>query len=232
MSLLPGLPVNYRKAGDPVIASYNWVDVADGTGIVKFYGLTSQTTPSILNTSAIASKTIETQGAPPAGASYGLVVDLTFDTNVLSSPRTLKGTAVFNVAGGMYKIGGGDVSYYPAIRVCKWDGTTETQITSASGAVVALHAAATYEKAANDNTIQVTIPETDFKVGESIRIVSQFYGIGNGSIPLAMGHSPQNYDTTNAVGGIITIGIYAGQPQVQKCNYTNFIAYLPFKIMD
>lgn len=121
------LPVNFPIPQEQSIASFSFTDIANGSGVVVFYTtisedqsgkdyhLTDQQVKPAGWTSASATETRINSG------SY-----IAFDTGEFNLPRTVKGTAY--ISGYLYS-GDGSNGYY-TMKISKWDGTTETDLTS------------------------------------------------------------------------------------------------------
>ena len=90
------LPVAFPIPGESAIASYSYTDIAEGTGVVSFYGAetydTTASTKYILTTNSIISNNPEI--ISPNG-------NYDFDLTPFNMPKTIKGTAYFSV--GMYE---------------------------------------------------------------------------------------------------------------------------------
>ena len=204
------LPVKYPKTVQPLIPSYNYSDVDEGTGITTYLGFTSNesgTASYNLTTSSPYSNLIETNmGSLGAGAT----ADKDFDTGALNRPRIIKGTAMVNITSAL--IDGG--SYFLYVKLRKWNGSTETEIAEASGSILAT--------AGNiRRTILIVIKNiapTLIKAGEQIRVTVGAQGVTAGGT-FWFAHDPQNRDGTTFVPSS-TVGIT-----------TKLIANIPFKIV-
>jgi hypothetical protein len=157
------LPVNFQIPAEGAVASYNWTDVASGSGYVTYY------LGGILTTYFMSETRFYSGHA--SGGSYtsftlnaaSPIMDKDFDI-LINRPITIKGLAIINVPFLKNNVGG-DQNLKVYIR--KWTGVVETDIVSATGS------------SANDvTTAQVlgcllTVPTTTFKKGEYLRITIQ-----------------------------------------------------------
>ena len=88
------LPVNFPIPGETAVASYDYTDVAEGTGIQKFY-LTSETTNATI--SYMLSEIVE--ACSVAGDTNDSILQLlttashNFDLTAFNAPRRIKGNA-------------------------------------------------------------------------------------------------------------------------------------------
>ena len=168
------LPQKYQNK-ESAIASYNYEDIASGTGYVIFYGASVQTettTSYILTTQQIYSNDIDTG----AGTSF----DLDFDV-VFNRPQRLRGNLIctFNISSG----GGADA--YAIVRVRKWNATDgETEIANAQSETktIAGNGQATYAVEVPITAIQL------FKKGDTLRITTDVQG----TAAVYFHHDPMN----------------------------------------
>ena len=186
------MPLNKPYQTQPsAIASYNFTDIVEGTGIVKFmaysnkdsagtnYNLTQQTT--------FYSSDIELS---ENNSTTSAILDKDFDLPAFNSPTTIRGTANVNVCfecDADIQSGTG----YLIAKIRKWDGTTETEIASTQSESVT-------EGYAIFN-LNITVPKTHFKKGEILRLTIYCNGTktaGVNNFHVAFGCDPQNRDGT------------------------------------
>ena len=148
------VPQVYRKSGEGAIASYNYTDVADGTGVIVFYAIISQTSGSVdyhlVTDSSLYSDAVDIGGD----------VDLDFDLTAFNLPRKVKGTAYVSI--GLEAVGAGN-TIYATVQLRHVRGGTETNITSA----IASH---TLTNEANMMFIPLPITATHFKKDDILRL--------------------------------------------------------------
>ena len=90
-----GVPLKYRNVSEQVIASYDFTEIAEGTGIVEYQGLTIGEGGSktyILTTESIWSDNIETTGSASTTS-----FDIDFDLTPFNLPRTVRGIFISQV---------------------------------------------------------------------------------------------------------------------------------------
>lgn len=195
-----GFPRVYRKSGESATISYDFYDLAEGTGIKKIYGYATTTVSGItykLGTNIVYADTIETKSSKitnDAGSGYQTVLDLDFDLSSFNLPRTIKGTATINLCVNFEPLTNIAGAYIYA-KIRKWDGSSETEIASAQSGLEA--------PGASDQEhiycLPIIVPKTHFKKGETLRLSIIATGIaltsGNGGY-ITLGHDPQNRDGT------------------------------------
>lgn len=197
------LPINFAIPGENIIATYDYNDIADGTGIVEFYLFSafegdyqvSGAEVFEIGKEAVFSHSIEVQVSDAKS----------FFTKEFNTPRTIKGTALLSFS--MYK------STNPQqikIQLFHYDGTTSTQI--GSDFHYNFNDASSARRMIN---AKIDCPATHFKIGEQLKITIDGSGATNS---VYIGIDPQNRDGTNLV------------PSTTPSITTQFIARIPFKI--
>jgi len=89
------IPKKFLKSGEGAVASYNWTDIAEGTGLVQFYGGASGLEGDriyIMHQDPFYT-TEKNGGSSKSEATTSLLVDKTFSLEPFNSPRVLIGTA-------------------------------------------------------------------------------------------------------------------------------------------
>jgi len=178
----------------PAIASYDYFDISDGTGIRTFYFYQNQdnlglysglTTDHLVYSSSIADAKTSS-----GSTSYD------FDLSAFNTPKTIKGTALFQACTKANSSGG----YYTSFDVT---------IKKVSGANVSTIATATTENAsysAHTFCLKIDVPQTNFKPKDILRVnVVWHYTIGGGNY-MEWGHDPANRDgqQVTAANGLFT----------------------------
>ena len=100
-----GVPIHYRKVPENIVKSYDYIDVADGTGVVIFFGASTMadTTESyFLTRNALYSHSVNVQAASGAGTppTFARNLDLDFDLTTFNLPRRIKGVCRGNITVG------------------------------------------------------------------------------------------------------------------------------------
>lgn len=161
------VPIKFRKSSENVITSYDFVDIAEGTGVVAFY-LAQQGTSSansyLLTTNQVYSSFISIVN--PGATTYD------FDLTSFNLPKTVKGTAFLSM--GIYMVAsGGNTSV--TVQIKKDSGGNVTDVSSAiTGDYI------------NGNgahkmlLIPIPLTQTNFKRGDILRCSITMYGGGSG----------------------------------------------------
>lgn len=177
------LPTNFPLPSPLAIASYNYSDVAEGTGILLLYGGKLQDSTSArhyLNQTAFRSSlniatantaldyTENTDIADAADFTIISGLDLDFDLGEFNYPRDIKGTGYFSIP-ITTTVGSGGHEFYIIVKLRKWDGTTETEVASAQSGTFSL----LYQ--AYKLLIPMTVPLVHFERGTQLRITLEGY---------------------------------------------------------
>ena len=169
------LPVEFPIPAETAIASFNYTDLAEGTGKVIYFGLTSEDGSAVdyhLNSNKLFSAQTSTTRAT-AGTTT-----LDFDLAPFNLPLTAKGTAVFSAGISAAS----SVTTKLQVTVKKYDGTTETNISSEI-------TTATATSATNRMVlIELPLTQTLIKIGELIRLTVKLVSTGTGNAKVA--HDP------------------------------------------
>jgi len=170
------------------IISYDWTNIADGTGNRLFYGFTTQDSTGInehLSTEAERSKTIETTGS----SGNNFVVTKDFDLTAFNLPTTIGGTGLvsFCIAANM-NIAGGTIIASATLK----NNTT----------IIATAISETYSAQINGGKdyiiMPMTINETTFQEGNVLRLTIRLTRAGTqtGTEYMSFTHDPLNRDGT------------------------------------
>lgn len=170
------MPRIFTNSSESSTATYNYTDIASGEGKVVFYIAEVGSTPTkLLTTEVIASdKVMQLYTTTPAPASDTIVLDVDYDV-LFNKPQTLKGTAIFNIAAGFQSSVATTSREYVKCYVRKWNGTTETEIANGTSETF-LKTTAASETHNTILTAAATIPVTNIKKGEYLRITIELHG--------------------------------------------------------
>jgi len=139
------------------IASYNYTDIADGTGIRIFYFCkTSDSYVLVQNQPASTGIVVGGNGVT--------VYDTDFDLSPFNSPQMIRGTLMCSMNCLLGSSAHGQITIY----VRKWNPatSTETEIVNKTGTAL-VH---TGTGSAQSDLISLTVPPTIFAIGEQLRI--------------------------------------------------------------
>lgn len=192
----------YQSASG-VIASYNYTDIAAGTGITNFYAgevsISGSSISRILSNVEFYSNSISTEDYTGTDTSYTEKFDLDFDV-LINKNFVIEGKTNVNIPVMIGITGSNDgasMSAYVVVKLRKWDGTTETEIASnttklfyAENAVGADEETAVYDISA----VYLDIPQTIFKTGEYLRLTCIGYAkrVQDGTYHFKLGYDPMN----------------------------------------
>ena len=214
---------SFLKSSEGAVASYDFNDVAEGTGIQVFTGVfyrNGDAVPGNAISGGILAKPgqigvstrLAISGAAIAASGWTKDVTQDFDLGGFNSPRIVQGTgyvmALFNQTDtGTAPPGGGDTSGQLVIHVKKVDSSdAETTLITQSGAIV--HA----DNAHNFDTpelIKIDYPNTHFKIGDKLRVTAEVWSESdtNGVRQMALYTDPSKTDLSGAFKVLIPFKI-------------------------
>lgn len=194
---MAGIPQNFQSFSN-VLANYDFVDIAAGTGFINFYA-GNTVDIKLLSNYTYYSEEVYTSSASYNDADYTKVLDLDFDC-VLNRPLDICGKTVVNVPIAINRTSG-TVYGYVTVRVRKYSGTTETEVATNDSSALANASGTAYDM----KTVDVDIPLTHYKIGDTLRLTIEGWGkqTGSGAGYLYIANDPMNrsttWDTTAAV---------------------------------
>ncbi|KKL85263.1 hypothetical protein LCGC14_1956470 [marine sediment metagenome] len=185
---MPILPVKFRKASEAAIASYNYTDIAEGTGVVTFYGMTTKqdtTKTYILTSSATNFSNDASTGSAAVTTTNAIRLDLDFDLSTFNLPKRIRGTAIVEASLSATK-NATSMAYYYIAKIKKNDvviGQAQSETNSVASDTK-------YE------TMTVKIPITtiqNFKKSDILRLTMEVWaGTASGSGSVSLFHDPKN----------------------------------------
>ena len=156
------LPINFPLPSESAVASYDWIDITDGTGYKTFYAAacaTSAATLYFLTKNPIDSGPIY---LTVAGAGN---TEQDFDS-LFNRPATIEGEAILSMTIG--KSAGAASTGYVDVYFIRVDTA------AAEHAIANIRTETVSQNAAGPNyariTTKLTIPQTHFAIGEKLRI--------------------------------------------------------------
>jgi hypothetical protein len=211
-----GVPRVYRNSGEGVIATYNFFDIAGGSGIVTFYGATDQSGNGILTNNAISTDSVETAKVITSD-NFTKEIDKDFDVTI-NKATTVDGITTINVPLTLRRTNGAPQAYITA-KLRKYSGTTETEIASGTSATITEAIDDTYN---HDPIVLIRFdtPQTVFKRGDILRVTLEVYAkIADAANYVIIAHDPKGRYNT-----------YMATPYFASPDSTQFIVNLPIKI--
>lgn len=189
--------VRYRKSGEAAVASYNYTDIAEGTGIVTYY-LADTYEGGALGFIMTTNSSLRSDGGSQNSGNqnnlaYEAKFDLDFDVQ-FNKPQRIKGVAYANIPWFLASSSGAPDGYV-VITLYKWDGATETSIATATGRTQTEGGTESFF----DNTIALDITSvTNIKAGEFLRCNVIYYAreTGGNTYQMTVLHDPSNRTIT------------------------------------
>jgi hypothetical protein len=212
---MAGLPISFADTGDAAIASYDYTDLADATGITRLYGGKTQISGTVYlrldKNSFIGNSNPNTSGSRNA-ADFAKSIDIDFDPSVFQLPRTIKGTLLANIP---IMITANCIMYL-ILRVRK--------VTVAAAEIEIANAMSEPYATANDPyyfSVPITVPETIIEQGEKLRLtVEGWISSSSGTVYGNVAYDPQN--------GIVDPGASFGADYAAGETLMQF--FVPFKV--
>ena len=179
------LPVNFVIPGENILASYDWVDIANGTGVQTFYFAVTKTSAA---TNYILTENSNIRSALREVKNLGAT---NFILSAFNTPRTIGGTAYFNATGL--------IDFYP--------GTVNFKITIKKNSTAITSQISSQAYAETDGQmvclVPISIPEVNYAIGDVLSVEVEFGTSGNDRY---FGVDPSNRDGSSitAAGGGFT----------------------------
>lgn len=193
------VPRVYLTAGD-AIATFDFVDIASGRGVVVFDCGLVQSGAYTLVTDTFFSENVTTSTTSTTGVKTKQL-DIDFDT-VLNLPRTVDGKILVNATMGLKNgnVGPSVISGSVVLRLRKFDGTTETELADDESDEFGESLAA---DASTDKTVafEVDVDNKRIKQGETLRVTIEMNGWGGGGTArtYTLGHDPQDRNDPDSI---------------------------------
>ena len=195
------IPDTFGVRGERTIASYNFINIVEGTGIITYYmgtGLDDNaanfyTMQSSLFYSQEIEITIATGVLPTAD--YELKVEKNYNMTVLNLPLTAKGIAMINISWAFKTTAAANGYGYLIVKLIKVSEGSETII--GTGKTDTITASGTYGK--KDTTLLLDLTKTHLKKGDNFRLSIEGWAknmIAAQTGTFAWGQDPKNRDGT------------------------------------
>lgn len=184
------VPGYFRNQGERNIISYDWIDIASGTGYVEFQGYASTTSTG--TTYHLTDNPIYSSPDGKIAAGSTTNVEFNFDSDAFKRPNKIEGLMHFffttNTAGN----GGGDGTIQVTIEAMHLRGAVETSLGSVTDVA---HIGG---GDAGAKIVSIDITRTHFKIGDKLRLevtLTLVTTVG-GAWDYAFMHDPLNRDMT------------------------------------
>lgn len=207
------IPIKYRKSRDNVLASFDSIDLAEGTGIVEYKAAstTADTTADhYMTRNDTYSDEIYTFGAT-ASTSFTQLLDIDFDVN-FQLPRTIADATMYaTVAIGIGTSGNDQTNHaYIIVKLRKFSGGAESEIANSQSRL--FNRPSGVGDTPKSGIVAVSIPtggRIHFKKGDILRVTIEIWGKRSGgsanSADFAIGHDPKNRNDPRASSGAAKI---------------------------
>lgn len=149
------VPAAFPEQAESALASYSYINIAEGTGLQSFWGIGGDDSSySLIGDNSSYSNEIEYNAT---GTGPHIV---TFNSSVFNLPRTIKGTAYFAAGAVLGSASAGQLWF----QISKWDGATQTNITTSGALTMPI-------SILKQIYYPITCTQTHIKKGESLRLV-------------------------------------------------------------
>lgn len=214
---------NKYQNQESAIASYNYTDIASGTGYSVFYGA-SVSGATILIPNAIYSNDIVFRTGNITTSANAERIEKDFDVK-FNRPQTLKGAMIINCPIGMRSNqAASEGSSRVDLSLSKIRGGVTTFLVSGSSAV--FNTGATADNIMKDTmtAVRLEMPTTAIANGDTLRLnVRQWGSVGDGTIVFGFGCDPAGRDDPAIALGTDDGVINSGNP-------TDLRVYVPFVV--
>ena len=187
----------------PVIATFDFTELASGTGIITLSAYSSETSGGLdyhlTSDTTQFSSTIETLVNQDAAT---VTIDEDYDLPEFNESITLNGVATVSFTLVIKADAAAGSTGVATVTIRKFDGTTETDLVSVTSPTIPNPSSTATTKELM--VIPLTIPKTVFQKGDTLRLTIVAVGTRAGSLShrIYLGHDPRNRDSSDA-GGIV-----------------------------
>lgn len=220
------VPKKFRT-GDQPLVTFDFVDIADGTGIVRFYGASAHLSTG---NNYILTRDGATRAADRADAWAGIggggnpriATNLDFDLSPFNLQQVLRGTLTASVACSAFSTVAAAFTYFIIVKLRHVDeDANETEVASAQSQTFTTNSTAS-EKKPNQFLVSMAVPRTIYKEKEKIRITVEMWSTPAADADL-MGYA---FDPSNN----FTENIYLSGGGAQSTKTSQIIFDVPFEL--
>jgi len=176
---MANLPQAFPQVPPSAIASYDYFDIAEGTGMKQFYLCTSEITGPAVDYHLVGNVIYSAE----LYLQFATASDIDFDLSAFNFPKTISGTGILQIA---FRNAGASGTCYIICRLKKND----TVIVSIQSPTEASAAQGVWN-------MPITIPQTHFKKGDVLRLTIEGYQGGAGIA--SIGLDPMNREATGVM---------------------------------
>ncbi len=219
MTVLERYPIE-----NEALANYDFTDISTGVGTIIYYagehgGISGA---YILSRNTFYSDRLEVLRTSFGDSTHQLASDIDFDLSPFVLPQTIKGKAIINIPFGHKTTTNLTLNSYINCILKKVDSSNaETNIIQRSGAIMLFAYSAGGGTKTDMATISLEIPETFYKVGETLRITFEQWGWAdtNNAADYFFGCDPKNRTSIQNQTDRVAWGTAV----------TNLVCEIPFK---
>jgi hypothetical protein len=189
------IPRNFRVSQEKFIATFDFTDVASGTGYEVYYPMVYEDDINVLSPNVLFSQVVTQEALNVTSTTETVQLDVDYDI-LFNLPRVIKGKLLANIPMGVEANSGDTYNWWVHVYVRKWDGTTETAIADTQGKRFLGQVLTTSTFKHFMNAIEVDCPQTNFAKGESLRVTITMTGYSTaGDFNVFFGNDPLDRDT-------------------------------------
>jgi hypothetical protein len=176
---MAGVPINFGVPTEGAIASYDWTDIAEGTGSIIFDGLACTATGGVTRHATKNFALSSNPGSHTRGSSFGggATDTLDFRLSPFNTPRVIGGNFFTTYTHYLYTGGGANASIDVTIKIIKLSGAVETEMGTVTAATRSIAASVTVQEG---RILNGTIAQTNFKIGDILIIRATVVTSGGG----------------------------------------------------
>ena len=171
------LPLKYRKSKENIVASYNYTDVADGTGVVSLFGIRGLISAGATKFYILSQNITYNDATLQSGNLKASDSPANFDLNPFSSSRVVNGNVVFT---GKIVAGTASTIIFTIYRV-------------RNGVATSLGTDNTGNKTTTEFMTKIPISSELFKTGDTLRVAVSVTG-GTGDEGLHVNSAPTTHE--------------------------------------
>ena len=203
------LPTYIPPQPSTAIASYDWTNLEDASGVVGYDAFTTTASGSVITN--LSSQTLytseienETDYSIDGYNTWEKGADVDIDLTTYNLPQNIRGTGYIRFFSYLTVVSNG-LHFFWRARLRKVSGGTETEIAFAETEKLE-EGAGTFS---GSYILPITIPLTHFKKGDNLRLTMEGWGNGRGNPgtttgKMVFGTDPQNQDGTYIAPSVVT----------------------------
>jgi|ETNvirnome_2_130_1030620.scaffolds.fasta_scaffold04426_4 hypothetical protein len=180
----------------PLLVNFDYTDISSGVGFEEYNFMQVENSAGddylLSPDTPYSSEEVRMYQASESFTPFSIRLDDDYDLTEFTINRTAKGTGIINIDTIQFGSGGNSAKHYFIVKVRKWDGVTETDIATAQSETRTYSGNYASQKLLS---FPIVIPETQFVVGETLRVTIEFWARVEGhaaTIGMDYGTDPAN----------------------------------------